>query len=439
MDEIKSDISKCFASLTLTVQSQSASFGMCPTQNCLNQLVLQNQNFNSHVSKVTLVIDRQVYELNLEAVIEAYQQQYCFWQQIQIISTDLQDIKEVSFLQSKLNIYLTMKTKKKRVIQLSFTVDINITSFSNVFINKYVYLFNQKNEVGFEVYFKFDLEKFDTVRQQIDALNYDRIDYRLTCQKPNSKNFLQSNSIIQTFDRFNESISKVKFSCTNMLGIQKQICLEMYESNMNEIYSTEVYNLDIMFYFKDKLIFLMKATQCQIRYTCWNHGVAVITKQSLNIQLTSNQYCDKYNDYYDYGNIETKLTLVKSSKSYTQYKNRIYNVNASNFSNFKYSCLQIDCSQIKLNASIMFQYYVDSFIEMYVLDKIINQTNYSKAQKAGITIGCILIMLVLVLVFYKIQNSIILINSIQIIKPQKKPTEQEILIKQLKLKIQQYK
>ncbi|CAL5991042.1 Conserved_hypothetical protein [Hexamita inflata] len=438
MDEIKSDISKCFDSLTLTVQSQSASFGMCPTQNCLNQLVAQNQNTNLYVSKVILVIDRQLYELNLEAVVEAYQQQYCHWQQIPIASADLQEIKEVSFLQSKLIFYLTQKTQKKKIFQLSYTVDINVTSFSNVFQYKYVYLFNYQNDIGFEVYLKFDLEKFDTVRQQIDALNYDRIEYRLTCQKTNKKNFIQSRSIIQTFNKFNESISMIKFSCSNMLGIQKQTCLEMYESNMNEIYSTEVYNLDIMFYFQDKLIFLMKATKCQIRYTCWNHGVAVITKKALNIQLTSNQYCDKYNNYYDYSSIETKLTLVKSSKSFIQYKNNIQNVNASQFSNFNYSCLQIDCSQIKLNTSIMFQYFVDSFIEMYVLDKIIDQTKYSKAQQIGLIMGSALIMLILVLLFYKIYNSIILINDMQIVKPQKKPNQQEILINQLKLKIHHY-
>ncbi|CAL5971500.1 Conserved_hypothetical protein [Hexamita inflata] len=432
MDEIKSDVSKCFDSLTLTVQSQSASFGMCPTQNCLNQLVVQNQNSNSYVSLVTLVIDKFIYELKLEAVIEAYQYQYCYWQQISITSSNLQEIKTISFLQSKLNIFIT---QKKREVKLSYIVDINVTSFSNVFTDKYVYLFNYQNEVGFEVYFKFDLAKFDSVRQQIDALNYDRIEYRLTGQNTNSKNFVQNRSITQTFDRFNESIGKIKYSCTNMLGIQKQTCLEMYQINMNEIYSTEVYNLDIMFYFQDKLIFLMKATKCQIRYTCWNHGVAVITKKALNIQLTSNQYCDKYNNYYDYSNINTKL-IIYSNSSNEIYRNVETNVIASKFNNFNYSCQQIDCLQIKLNTSIIFQYLVDSFIEMYEIDFIIDQRQYNKAKIGGIIIGLITIVIALIQLYFKIKKSKVLINDAHIIRPQKQPNKLEILIQLLKQKIQ---
>ncbi|CAL5995515.1 Hypothetical_protein [Hexamita inflata] len=239
--------------------------------------------------------------------------------------------------------------------------------------------------------------------------------------------------------RFFESTKLINYSCTNMIGAKKKTCLQIYDINMNEIYSTQKYNLDILFKFNDKIMFAMKCKipTSSIRYTCWSYGVAVITNSGVQIKLTSTNKCDGYEKYYDYSNVSTTLTYTNKQFYQTnQFQRWVQIPLASNFNQFNYSCEELNCSVINANSTFVFQYLVDVFIEMYTIDNVIDlRVKYDGVRLTVIVLTVILLVLVIIAFCDKAKYSQQVIMDYQKIKPKKKPTIDDLLQVKLKLKL----
>ncbi|CAL6033066.1 Conserved_hypothetical protein [Hexamita inflata] len=419
---------------TLTSAVKTISFAMCPGYTSASLL----QDVNSEILDVVLVVDRFQFKVDKARFIDSYQWWSCFIQFIQIPEQQIQEILGVSFLYAKLVIVTKQNTRK---VVMHFNVNINASSMQFVFKDQYIYLYQKyNNEIGFNVYYNYDLAQFEKVRQQIDMLVYDFVEYQLTAQNTNSiTKFVQNHSISLTMPRFFETTKQINFSCTNMIGAQKKTCLQIYDINMNEVYSTQKYNLDIIFKFQNKIVLAMKCKipTTSIRYTCWSYGVAVITNSGVQIKLTSTHKCDGYEKYYDYSNVSTTLTYTNKQFYQTdQFQRWVQIPLASNFNQFNYSCGELNCSVINANSTFVFQYLVDVFIEMYTIDKVIDlRVKYDGLRLTVIVLAVILLVLVINMFCDKAKYSQQVIIDYQKIKPKKKPTIDDLLQVQLKLKL----
>ncbi|CAL6065044.1 Hypothetical_protein [Hexamita inflata] len=325
-----------------------------------------------------------------------------------------------------------------RNVSIKYDVQLNISSLSTVFEDKYAYMYNYGKDYGYQIFFDYNLQELNTIQQQIDMLNYDRVEYRLTGQSiDDTTKFKSNNSISVSMGRFNSSIKSVKFSCLNMLGAQQATCKKMLYINMNTYYSSPVYNLDIMFYFQNQLQFLMKANRCLARYTCWNYGVVVLTPSGVQLQLTRNNECDNYHIFYDYSNISTRFIVENENPNQIQIYQRFENIrNATNVNKFFYNCDEVNCSQISTHSTFTFEYDCATFVEKFIFMKVENKRKKSIGKISGISTGCGILIIILTVLYKKTTYSRDVINKYQVVKVQKKPTKDQILLQELTLMIE---
>ncbi|CAL5985466.1 Conserved_hypothetical protein [Hexamita inflata] len=318
-DELRLDISKCFQELRLQIDNPRVTFRMCP-YNCVDFLMTKDTNPNQYISKIELVIDRFLFSLNVQDFVNNYNEYYCYIQEIEVYSQDMEVILGVSFPVSKIFIYMSKMNvnygkQHRNYVGIAYPVDIVIKSISDVFRNQEVFLYFDNDDYGFEVLFDYNLDIFGPIGQMIETMLYTHVEYKLTCANLNyDTNILTQQQISQSQLQFNASHRAIKFSCKNIIGAQKSICENMFNVQMNAIYGSEEYNFDIMFYFDTKLVFMMKARKCTVSYSCWNYGIALLTNSGVQIQLSVLKDCYDYEKFYDYSNISTYLIIKKNFK-----------------------------------------------------------------------------------------------------------------------------
>ncbi|CAL6057202.1 Hypothetical_protein [Hexamita inflata] len=115
--------------------------------------------------------------------------------------------------------------------------------------------------------FDYDLEQLNLVMQQIDMIQYNRLEYKLTGAILTEYG-MQQLSIVQNTPQFNQSVKSIVFSCSNMQGAQQDTCFQLLANDYGAAYSVPTYNLYFSFYQNDQLQQVLKAENCQARYTC---------------------------------------------------------------------------------------------------------------------------------------------------------------------------
>ncbi|CAL6052257.1 Conserved_hypothetical protein [Hexamita inflata] len=434
-DELKSDIVRSFSMLYLSFQNSSISFGMCPGYSSVSLF----QETDQEIQDILFVVDRYQFKIDAPLFVENYKQWLCFSQYFDTSDIQLQKILGVSFLRAKLIVISKINFRKTFMY---FNVDINATDTKYVFKDQYIHLYqNNINEIGFNVHFNYNLEEFDKVRQQIDMLVYDHVEYKLSSQNTNDlTKHIQNRSISLTKSKYFEETKNIKFSCTNMIGGQNKTCFEIYDINMNVMYSTQLYFLDIQFHYQNRIVFQMK---CEIPtesiyYTCWNYGVAVVTDSGVQIKLTNTNKCDGYEKFYNYSNVSTILQY--NNKQYYQqdsFQRWVQIPQASKFNQFNYSCSELNCSAINVNSTFIFQYHVYEFDEMYAIDKVLDlRVKYDGLHLSVILLVHLIIVAVLLAFCERVRYSQHVIMDYQKVKPKKKPTIDDLLQIQLKQKLQ---
>ncbi|CAL6002843.1 Conserved_hypothetical protein [Hexamita inflata] len=253
-DELKTDLQSCFDLIEVVIVGKQTTFNMCPNQNCVNQLIW-NITAKSYIEQISITIDKFTYNLSTINLLETYQNQLCYSEQIQISDTERSTILLVSFILSKLNVLFVQGDTS---VSLLYPLKANINDISNVFLAKYSYMYNYYNDTGYEIIFEYDQPKLEAATQFINQLNYDLIVYKLA-GSIRTNGGVRSLALTKTGTEFFKNQRSIVFSCGEMKGEQQKTCLQMLYNDYNEYSAISTYNLDIMFYNQGNLVYLIKA------------------------------------------------------------------------------------------------------------------------------------------------------------------------------------
>ncbi|CAL6082425.1 Conserved_hypothetical protein [Hexamita inflata] len=426
VDQINSELQYCFTSLTVSVSSNS-TFEMCPNPYCKNIMVQKQENPVQFVQSIQLVIGQYVYQLNTQQFLTHYSIQECFKEDLHLSNLRQHEISQQPFTTSNLNIIL----KRRKLVYIKYQVNISTNTETNVFKNQIAYLYNYKNDIGYQIMFDYDLEQLNLVMQQIDMIQYNRLEYKLTGAILTEYG-MQQLSIVQNTPQFNQSLKSIVFSCSNMKGAQQNTCFQLLANDYGAAYSVPTYNLYFSFYQNDQLQQVLKAENCQVRYTCWNHGVAIIKETGLEVELTTNGNCVQA-ELYNYDSIQTRMYVQKNSKTIQQVDKVFHVKTLTNISKFRYTCAEINFTQISEQNQYIFEYDMYFFTQRFVITKVKDKRNYPKYIK--LVIGCtgsILFLFLLCSVIILSQRSIQTINEYKGKLIVRKASQTELMIQQLK-------
>ncbi|CAL6030084.1 Conserved_hypothetical protein [Hexamita inflata] len=420
-DELKTDIRQCFEQIEIIIIGNLTTFNMCPNIKCINQLVLSNNNKQQYVEKISVSIDKFTYNLSTQEIINKYQEQKCYSEKIFINNQDRQQILLESFIVSKVNILFS---SEEQSFQLVYPVLTNIDNISNIFTSKLTYLYAYESDYGYEMIFEYNQTLENEAINIVDNLQYDYVQYRLT-ESIKSNLGVYKQFITKTESKFNKSQRSIKFSCGQMKGEQLKTCNEMYYNDYFTYYANTTYNLDIMFYHQNQLVYLIKAYNCRPRYTCWNYGVAVFSNSQLTLQLSRNNYCDNYNEYYDTSNIPTKIKIY--NKYYELEQEIQQNISdATDRNQFNISCKLIDCSKLNQDSIIYLEMYVSYFYESFYITKVSDlRYKLSVTQYSGIIIGAILLFIIFIVAVRQCFKSYLTIQNYQYFGTQHRQQQQQ--------------
>ncbi|CAL6049482.1 Conserved_hypothetical protein [Hexamita inflata] len=428
IDQINSELQYCFASLTVSVSANS-TFEMCPNTYCKNIMVQKQENPIQYVQQIQLVIGQYVYLLNTQQFLARYSIQECFKEDLHLSNLRQHEIFQQPFTTSNLNIFF----KGRKLVNIKYQVTILTITETSVFKNQIAYLYNYDNDIGYQIMFDYDLEQLNLVMQQIDMIQYDRLEYKLTGAILTEFG-MQQLSIVQNAPQFNQSVKSIVFSCSNMQGAQQHTCFQLLANDYGAAYSVPTYNLYFSFYQNDQLQQVLKAENCQSRYTCWNNGVAIIKATGLEIELTTNGYCVQA-ELYNYDSIQTRMYVQKNSKTIQQVDKVFHVKTLANISKFRYTCAEINCTQISEQSRYIFEYDMYLFTQRFEITEVKDKRNYQKYIK--LVIGCtgsIMIVFLFCVVFILLRRSMQVINAYKGKQIVRQPSETEILIQQLKQK-----
>ncbi|CAL6033012.1 Conserved_hypothetical protein [Hexamita inflata] len=297
--EQRSDLAKCFESLILKFVGNQAIFSMCPNRNCIQLTKQQGNNQVTFVKEIIIEVEQFTFSIQANQLLQAYSKQVCYFEELQMDNNQLQSILQYSFIDSKFIIQLL---QGKRLLHLYYPVSINTNSVSNVFKNQQAYLYEYGTDKGYQITFDYDLEAINTEMQTIENILYDKIEYKLTGSLQSNRGLVKQ-FITKSADNFNVSLRIVKFSCNEMRGAQQSVCNQMLYDDIHSENAVPTYNFDVMIFFQNKLIYLLKASNCLSRYTCWRYGVAILKDTELTLEMERNNICDKWDQYYDYSKV----------------------------------------------------------------------------------------------------------------------------------------
>ncbi|CAL6002913.1 Conserved_hypothetical protein [Hexamita inflata] len=431
-EEQISDLTNCFEQLEVKIIGGNTIFIMCPNDNCIKQYVNQNQQQTSaFIKDIHIEIFKFQFQIATQLFVDAYQQQQCYAQHIQISKNDFQLILQESFIDSMLHV---ITQQNRRLTEFHHKVQINTDSVSDVFMNQFAYLYQNGNDTGYQVIFDYNLKAINKAMQTIETLTYDKMEYKLTGSIMTSRG-VQKLYLTKSVDHFDLNERSIFFSC-QVKGAQSKTCYQMLINDYTAMYSVPTYNLDIMFFFQNKLIYLLKASNCISRYTCWKYGVAVLTQKEVVLQLTKNNVCDGWWQFYDFSNISTRFMVLNSNYQIIQQVNKYLPImNSTNISIFKFSCEELDCSQLNVNSIFALEYdfnYPDVFTEKFIFTKIEDtRAKYSISNVVGAVGGSALLSIVLMIVVWKGTKSVEKIREYQGGQIAKKVTEDQKLRNQL--------
>ncbi|CAL6074255.1 Conserved_hypothetical protein [Hexamita inflata] len=428
IDQINSELQNCFASLTVSVSTNS-TFEMCPNPYCKNLLVQKQENPIRFVQSIQLVIGQYVYQINTKLFLTQYSIYECFKEDLHLSNLRQHEISQQPFTTSNLNIFI----KGRKLVNIKYQVNISTNTETNVFKNQIAYLYNYDNDIGYQIMFDYDLEQLNLVMQQIDMIQYNRLEYKLTGAILTEYG-MQQLSIVQNTPQFNQSVKSIVFSCSNMQGAQQDTCFQLLANDYGAAYSVPTYNLYFSFYQNDQLQQVLKAENCQARYTCWNHGVAIIKATGLEVELTTNGYCVQA-ELYNYDSIQTRMYVQNNQKTIQQVDKVFHVKTLANISKFRYTCAEINCIQISAQNQYIFEYDMYLFTQRFVITEVKDKRNYPKYIK--LVVGCAgsaLIVFLFCVVYIQLRRSMQIINEYKGKQIVRKPSETEILIQQLKQK-----
>ncbi|CAL6058564.1 Hypothetical_protein [Hexamita inflata] len=270
--------------------------------------------------------------------------------------------------------------------------------------------------------------------QTIENIKYDKIEYKLTGQLLSYRGLVKQ-YITQSADKFDVSERIIKFSCGNMKGAQQVVCYQMLYDDLHSDNAVPTYNFDIMFFFQNKLIYLLKASNCLSRYTCWRNGIAVLKNTGLTLELERTYDCDIWDVFYDYSNVTSRLT-VKNELQTVQYVEKYFQiVHSKNQNNFSWSCAELNCSSNQMNLTYSFEYDFGPFTAKFFVSKVEDRRKqFSKMW--GLISGFAFLVLIFVVFRFKQFMTHQVIRKYRGYAKVQKQTQDQILLRQLVQSIQ---
>ncbi|CAL6048833.1 Hypothetical_protein [Hexamita inflata] len=273
--------------------------------------------------------------------------------------------------------------------------------------------------------------------QTIENINYDKIEYKLTGSLL-SYHGLVKQYITQSTDKFDVSERMIKFSCGNMKGAQQAVCYQMLYDDLHSDNAVPTYNFDIMFLFQNKLIYLLKASNCLSRYTCWRNGIAVLRNTGLTLELERTYDCDIWDVFYDYSNVTSRLTVQNDRFQTVQYVEKHFQiVHSKNQNNFSWSCAELNCKSYQMNLTYSFEYDFGPFTAKFVVSKVEDKREqFTQSQMWGLISGFVLCVLIFVVLWFKQNVTHQVIRKYRGYAKVQKQSQNQILLKQLVQSIQ---
>ncbi|CAL6061932.1 Conserved_hypothetical protein [Hexamita inflata] len=385
--------------MMVKIINQNVNVILVPTNACLTQIATQNQN--AYIYSVYIIIDKFSFELNKDMLVSAYQTQNIYQEEIQIDVQQLNLIIQQSFIKAKLNI---TSMQGKRLVPFVYDVIVNTDYLSDMFSSKQAYLYNQELDYGYLLLFQYKQQALVNLMQQIDNLQYDYVEYRLTLAMLKVESFIS-----QTSDRFNESLREIRFSCLEGTSIHQKTCTDMRNTDLNALFTDPSYNLDIMFIKQGKMVYLIKVSNMLSRYTCWNNGLAIINNSGLTLQLASTGRCNRNMRVFDYSNIIMWLTIRDELGHVVIYNQRYKNV--TQLRNFHWGCSEINCSALSTNQSFMFAYTEYMYIKQIIVTKVQDIRGKTELKTVFKVISGFVLVIVFGVAVYKQKMSVQVVNS----------------------------
>ncbi|CAL6074384.1 Conserved_hypothetical protein [Hexamita inflata] len=389
LEELKSDLSNCYSDLQIKIIDQQISIHLDPKQTCTEQIILKEQNDERFVKNATIVIDQFTFQLNINNLVNAYQNQLTYNEIIIMQKGQLNNIMQNSFINSQLNITIQQGNRNFSVI---YDVNVNTDYLSDIFTTKEVYLYNYEDDFGYQIYFDFKQQGQIQFLEYLDNLNYDLVEYRLTLA------ILKTNLVLtQTADKFDDTLRSIQFSCKQGAPKQQNTCNSMLDIDYGALLVVPRYNLDIRFYFNRQLVYLQQISKLQSIYTCWNSGVALLNKSGVNIVLTRTGKCDNDMYYYDYSNIQMWLVVRNATSNHIVFNaTRFVNIgNSTHLNDFFWNCSEINCSLLNINQTFTFRIQEYIFFDEFVVEKVMDLRGPNKIYDTlyimiGIVFICVL-------------------------------------------------
>ncbi|CAL6080502.1 Conserved_hypothetical protein [Hexamita inflata] len=364
LDELKSDLTKCFSELSASFTQTGLEIHVCPSSACVQQIKSKIVSPQAYVKDVTIKVNEQFYSVDVIDFIDNYQLQNCFEQTISLSTETLETFLSYSFISS---MFIINSQQGPVQVQLKYEIFVDLSILSYMFTRGEAFMYQRGEEKGYQILFDYDQAYHQQLLVDLQSLDYDYVSFRLTGKILQSQAYL-----IQGFSKFDPTLREISFSCKNGSQIDQERCEKMITDDMFAFYVAPSYNLDIIFYKHNQIVRIMKAANLAPRYTCWRYGVAMVSNNGLDLELTRSGSCDGDTEIYPESYINTTFWLEIQQNSIETFSTQRFEqlLNATNINKFNWNCQEIDCTLLyQDNLTILLKYDEGGFIEQIQVTK----------------------------------------------------------------------
>ncbi|CAL5970706.1 Conserved_hypothetical protein [Hexamita inflata] len=408
LDELKSDLTKCFSELSASFTQTGLAIHVCPSSACVQQMVLAATSPAAYIKQVVIKVNEFIFQVNLVDFITNYHLQICYDLQVPLLDSVQQQLISQSFIDSMFIIYSQQGTVQ---VQLKYDIYIDLTVLSSMFIRGEAFMYQRDEDTGYQILYDYEPTFYQQLLIDLQTLQYDFVQFRLTGR------ILKSQAqLTQGFSTFDPTMRQITFSCLDGSEPDQKRCQKMIFDDFNAFYVSPSYNLDMIFYLSDKIVLIMKDAMLAPRYTCWRYGVAVVSNTGLDLQLTRNNVCDQNTDIFPESYINTTFWIEILQNSVKVFSTERFDqlLNATNINKFRWNCSEIDCTLLyQDNITILLKYDEGGFTQQVQITKFEFPT-FTIIEKTAVITGTILsvifVLIVIILVF-KVLKQIKLIRK----------------------------
>ncbi|CAL6104405.1 Conserved_hypothetical protein [Hexamita inflata] len=404
-DVLQSDLQNCFNILDIYLQNNELRLQVSPTLLCKSQMVGYKPGALAYIHNLYLSIYKFKYLLNLQNFLINYQTNLCYTESIIISQENYQALIYQSFLFGQL---VLESMQGKSSVVLKYDTNIILDNISDLFTRKELFMYQNLTESGYQVIIDYDPVQYQSVLNVIANIQYDHVTYRLT-----GAILKQQQYLIQGSAEFDSTLRKITFSCSTGSLVDQKRCQKMIDDDFFAYIASPVYNLDIIFMQRDIIVYQMKATNLVPRYSCWKYGVAVVSSQSIRLELDRNHKCDNDSQFYDFNNNSMWFEVENNDKLVYSYNYFYPILDPTKINVFSFSCSVINCALISRQSRIVFKFQEGDFIQQIQVNKFDLQTERDFNSKICLISGVVSATGVFVLTVFKLFKTRSVLKSIK--------------------------